>query len=458
MLITEGAVTTLPSQPTRLSIRAEYAGQRAELAITHPATLEVLDKFSPRFSLGKLLETIIIRGSETAMLTSADADARRIQVQSSSAVREIESALTHFTERLNNTVGAEGSLATVISQALAELRQGFASLVTQQGDPRLQGTVAHDFQRQLQEFKDLVEASRAQYANEMQRTASQLIASIATVVNGVQELDPSSALGRAIEQMLTDLAAVKTAAIVDRQVAAERARGTAKGRDYEEFVSSCVSEIAQRHLDRAEPTGATTGDLISKKSYSKRGDVTCRLADSKASIVVEAMSRDAERMRQSAVEAELREAMHNRHAAAAIAVTPTRTGRLMNGQCFVRFSDNMFAVHLDPEEPSLVALEVAYTLARWCALRSQEARRVLDPDTMRKGLDELNAKLTTFEELKRHISNTVECAGKSQAVLDRIEREVRESLYELLSRLTHDRSATSELGPAAELNGSAIAP
>jgi hypothetical protein len=233
-----------------------------------------------------------------------------------------------------------------------------------------------------------------------------------------------------------------SAVAASQQVAAERRRGTAKGRDYEDFVAVEVASIATVYGDRTEQTGSQQGKAIGKRGAALRGDVTCWLDDGIA-VVIEAMDRKKDRLTHKLVRAELEEAMANRGASAAIAVMSAAEGTLMCGQPLQPLASNMWAVHLPHDGSTVLALQVTYQLAREAAkIVAAGEPDGLDVEALKTGVEELNRKLSSLARVKQQIDNIAGCQEKASSELVRFEREMRESIFRLLNclatQIVHD--------------------
>jgi hypothetical protein len=96
----------------------------------------------------------------------------------------------------------------------------------------------------------------------------------------------------------------------------------------------------------------------------------------------------------------------------------------------------MWAVHLPHDGSTVLALQVAYQLAREAAqIVAAGEPDELDVDALKSGVEELNRKLSSLARVKQQIDNIASCQEKASSELVRFEREMRESIFRLLNCL-----------------------
>jgi hypothetical protein len=182
----------------------------------------------------------------------------------------------------------------------------------------------------------------------------------------------------------------------------ERARGTAKGTDFEDLLAELLGPITRGAGDLLDRTANLDGAVL----RSKKGDFvitvdpgTCRGADLR--LVVEAKDRS---MSMRAIRDELREARENRSAAVGIAVfsaahAPTGVAP------FTIHGDDVYAV-VDPEDPEPAMLEAAVRLARLLALASLRDREVeVDAAAIGQALTGIREQLEAIQKLKTQLTS-----------------------------------------------------
>ena len=199
--------------------------------------------------------------------------------------------------------------------------------------------------------------------------------------------------------------------------AGERAKGSAKGVDFEEIVDSVLGTIARGSGDLLERTGTGTGATIS----SKKGDFVLTLnaeatAGCELRIVVECKDRYVSGR---AMRDELRDAKANRDAAVALVVfTPTHAPAGI-APFDVRAGD-VYCV-LDPAAPDCATLEASVRLARLLALHTLRDQDVeVDAAKIGEALKGVREQLETLRALKMTLTSIGTSAKDVYAGLDRL--------------------------------------
>jgi hypothetical protein len=210
------------------------------------------------------------------------------------------------------------------------------------------------------------------------------------------------------------------------ELAAERERGTAKGRGYEESVWEAVDAIALAQGDDCDAVGTTKG------ATRRTGDVVVSIdgcsGPARGRIVFEA--KDSKLSKPEAVR-QLDRARRERDAQYAVLVVPseeelparTRQLREVNG-------DKLFAVY-DPEEGSTLALEVAYTLARARVLAARGAGDGLDAPALGESVERALARMEDIRAVKQQLTGATSSIHRAREILDAMAETVRRHLHEI---------------------------
>jgi hypothetical protein len=182
----------------------------------------------------------------------------------------------------------------------------------------------------------------------------------------------------------------------------ERARGTAKGGDFEDLLAGLLAPIARGAGDLLDRTANQEGAVL----RSKKGDFVvtidpgaCRGADLR--LVIEAKDRP---MSMRAIREELREARENRSATVGVAVF-TAAHAPSGVAPFSILGDDVYAV-VDPEDPEPAMLEAAIRLARLLALASLRDREVeVDAAAVGQALTGIREQLEAIQKLKTQLTS-----------------------------------------------------
>jgi hypothetical protein len=184
--------------------------------------------------------------------------------------------------------------------------------------------------------------------------------------------------------------------------ASERAKGSAKGGDFEALLEDLLGAIARGAGDLLDRTADEAGSVI----RSKKGDFVLtvdprltRGADLR--LVIEAKDRE---MSMRAIREELREARENRGAAIGIAVfTPAHAPTGIDP--FTVLGDDVYCV-IDPEDPQPAVLEAAVRLARLLALATLQDRAVeIDARAIGLALRGIREQMEQIRALKAQLTS-----------------------------------------------------
>lgn len=214
--------------------------------------------------------------------------------------------------------------------------------------------------------------------------------------------------------------------------AEERARGTAKGTDFEDALEARLSAMARGLGDLVERCGTEGGDAMT----SRKGDLVITIDPTRTRgttlrIVVEAKDRA---MPLSRMTRELADARVNRSAAIAMAVFTPHTAPASITP-FALFGPDVFATY-DPEIDDAVALEAAYRTARILALLTLRDRAVqLDAEAVNRSLEDLTRQVDVVRSLKTKLTHIGSTANEVSSALDLLRAGVLRSVKELEAQL-----------------------
>lgn len=214
------------------------------------------------------------------------------------------------------------------------------------------------------------------------------------------------------------------------EVGAERERGTAKGRTFEEAVFEAVDGIALAQGDDAN----AVGDL--KGSTRKTGDVVvaidgCR-GVARGTIVFEAKD---QRLSKPEALRELERAKAERGADYAVLVVPRDEELPANVDPLRELQGDKLFVSYDPDEGSRIALEVAYALARARVLMSQADGEGVDAATIGETVERALGALRDTQKIKLHLSGATSSIDTARKVLITMEDQVKGHLADIQSLL-----------------------
>jgi hypothetical protein len=223
------------------------------------------------------------------------------------------------------------------------------------------------------------------------------------------------------------------------EVEAERERGTAKGRTFEEQVAEAVDALALTQGDVAE----AVGDL--REATGKTGDVLVSIDASegpaRGRIVIEAKDRRLSRPRALA---ELDRAMADRSADFAVMVVPSGDELPANTEPLREYNGDKLLVVLDPDA-GLLPLELAYRLARARVLMRRSEGDGIDAGAVRDTAERAIAALTEERRIKQRLTGAKTSIDQAYELIELMATRVRAHLDEIDMLV---RSETDE--PAAD--------
>src|SRR4051812_34164044 len=224
------------------------------------------------------------------------------------------------------------------------------------------------------------------------------------------------------EQMVAlklELAGLRAEREKASEVAAEAARGTAKGRPYEEAVAEAVELIARGMGDDCDAVGDFRG------GGGRKGDVVVDIdgcaGAPRGRIVFEA--KNSRRSRKEALE-ELDAAMAQRAADYAVWVVPDEALLPARAVALREVGGDKLFVVYDPAE-SRLALEVAYGLARARVVMARGAVEGVDAPALRAEVERALGAMDEVRRIKLHLTNAAGGIEQARSVLEGMAERVR---------------------------------
>jgi hypothetical protein len=209
------------------------------------------------------------------------------------------------------------------------------------------------------------------------------------------------------------------------EVGAERERGTAKGRTFEEAVADAVDGLALAQGDVA----AAVGDL--KEATGKVGDIVVALdacnGPARGRIVIEAKDRRLSRPRALG---ELDEAMAERSADFAVLVVPTGEEVPAKLEPLREYNGDKLVVALDPES-GMLPLELGYRLARARVLMKRSDGDGIDAGALRDTVERALAALSDERKVKQQLTGAKTGIDRAYDLVEAMAGRVRAHLEEI---------------------------
>jgi hypothetical protein len=209
------------------------------------------------------------------------------------------------------------------------------------------------------------------------------------------------------------------------EVEAERERGTAKGRSFEEAVFEAVDRIAAAQGDDAEAVGDVP------EATGKVGDIVVALdacnGPARGRVVFEAKDR---RLSRPAALAELDKAMAERTADFAVLVVPTEEEVPAKLEPLREYNGDKVVVALDPDSGTL-ALELGYRLARARVLMKRSDADGIDAGELRSTIERALAALAEERKIKQQLTGAKGNIERAYGMVEVMAARVREHLAEI---------------------------
>jgi hypothetical protein len=213
-----------------------------------------------------------------------------------------------------------------------------------------------------------------------------------------------------------------------RARADERARGTAKGIEFEDAVETCLADLAHGVGDVVERTGTAAGDAL----RSKKGDFVLTIDPGRTHghelrVVIEAKDRAITRR---AMAEELTAARANRGAAVALVVfTPEHAPSGVTP--FALVGNDVYAVY-DPEVDGGVGLEAAFRVARVMALLTlRDTGGQVDVAAIGEALQDVQFAVENVRKMKARLTTIGSAAQEVSGLLDDLRERVLASVRDI---------------------------
>jgi hypothetical protein len=224
------------------------------------------------------------------------------------------------------------------------------------------------------------------------------------------------------------------------EIEAERERGTAKGRTFEELVAEAVDAIAVLQGDDCEAVGDTKG------ASGRTGDIVVGLdacnGPARGRIVFEVKTG---KLSKADALRELDKALHERSADFAVLVVPSEEKVPARMRQLREYNGDKLIVTFDPESEGTVALELAYSLARARVLMSRSETEGIDAEAVRYTVERALNAMETVRAIKNQLTGAKTSIDRSRDLIDTMADQVREHLKNV-DRLVLEGSAGGEDG------------
>jgi hypothetical protein len=207
---------------------------------------------------------------------------------------------------------------------------------------------------------------------------------------------------------------------------AERERGTAKGRSFEELVAEAVDAIAAVQGDDCDAVGDLRG------AAGRTGDVVVAIdacsGPARGRIVFEVKNSKLSKPRALA---ELDESMRDRDADFAVLVVPSEEKVPAKMRPLREYNGDKLIVTYDAEDDDGLALEIAYSLARARVLMSRSESEGIDGAAVHDTVERALGALEDVRRVKSTLTGATTQIEKARDIVDEMASRVRERLKDI---------------------------
>lgn len=226
-----------------------------------------------------------------------------------------------------------------------------------------------------------------------------------------------------MEAMRVELTQLKAEKEKVEELDAERERGTAKGRTYEEALAEALDDLAAARGDVCEAVGDFGGE------GGRKGDVVIAIdacgGPARGRIVFEAKNR---RLSKKEALEELDGALKIRGGDYAVLVVPSDEKLPARTNPLREFNGDKLFVAFDPDDGSTLALEVAYGLARARVLQARSETDRVDPDAVRAEVERAQGGMDEVRRIKTQLSNARTGIDNASSIVEAMAQTVRSHL------------------------------
>jgi len=251
-----------------------------------------------------------------------------------------------------------------------------------------------------------------------------------------RQAEQLTAMTDKLEAMKLEISELRSEKEKLAEISAVEDKGTAKGRTYEEAVAEALEAIAIARGDDCDAVGDLRGE------GGKKGDIVVAIdacaGPARGKIVFEAKNR---KLSKNDALAELDGALETRGADYAVLVVPSEAQLPARTSPLREFNGDKLFVTYDPDDGSLLALEVAYALARARVLMSRAADGGIDTAALQVEVERAQGSMEAVRRIKSQLTNATSGIDEARKILDAMASGVRGHLAAIEALLSAAGSA-----------------
>jgi hypothetical protein len=360
-----------------------------------------------------LIADAIEIGARVLDREQAGANAEAVKAEMERAARELNDEFSEraraagevLGQRLDEIFAPGGRLEKEFERRFSDsssesVQQGLKDLLAQSREDLQRQFSAEDERNPLGDFKRMIAALTKQAADRQDASLRALLEKHATLEREVQGLHAERDK--------------------DAEVAAERARGTAKGREYEELVLEAVDALASAQDDDCDAVGDVKG------ATRKTGDIVvgvdARRGPARGRIVFEAKN---SKLTKPEALRELDRGRHERDADYAVLVVPSEDKLPARTHQLREYNGDKLLVVFDPDEGSTRELDLAYRLARARVLMARGDAGALDAGAIAETVERALGAMDDVRSIKQKLTGATSSIDAARELLDAMAETVR---------------------------------
>ena len=358
--------------------------------------------------------------------TEFERASRQLEVEFTDKARKVAE---HFGTKVDEVFGPDGQQAKELEKLFSDgstgsvqnrVRELVAETMARSREDLIRAFTSGDASNPLAEFKNATTRTIERAEQRQHATQQALLGQMAQLEKQLQALRDEKEKLEAVD--------------------AERERGTAKGRSFEQLVAEALDALALGQGDDAE----AVGDL--KGAGGKTGDVVVSIdacnGPARGSIVFEAKDR---RLSKPGALAELDRALEQRSADFAVLVVPTEDEIPAKLQALREYNGDKMVVALDPDDPGGLALDVGYRLARARVLMKRGDVEGIDAAAVRDSVDRALQAMAEVRKVKGQLTGAKSSIDTAYEIIEAMAARVRQQLEEIDELASAGDSADSQL-------------
>ena len=270
--------------------------------------------------------------------------------------------------------------------------------------------------------------------------------------SGQSQAQTLQEMGRQLTWLQQQLGELRVEREKAAEIEAERERGTAKGRTFEEQVTEAVDAIASMQGDDTD----AVGDL--KGATGRTGDIVVAIdachGPARGRIVFEVKTG---KLSKPEAFRELDKSLRERDADFAVLVVPSEDKVPAKMRPLREYNGDKLIVTFDPEAEGAIALEVAYSLARARVLMSRAEGDGIDAGAVRDTVERALNAMETVRAVKNQLTGAKTGIDRARELIDTMADQVRDHLR-TVDRLVLDGSGAGESEGASSADRASPSP